>query len=345
MKRARELAAEARRLRAEGVDPIERRRERRGAERVEQAKSVTFKQCAESYVAAHEAEWRSGRHRQQWAATLAYLNPIIGALPVASIDTSLALGALEPIWTTKPETASRVRGRIESILDYAKARGYRAGENPARWRGHLDHLLAAKAKVAKIEHHAALPYDQIGDFMAALRVQTSTVARCLEFTILTAGRTGEVRGATWDEIDLQQKAWTVPAARMKAGKEHRVPLSARAVAILREQEARREGDYVFPGRNGAPLSNMTLWKMLRAIRPSVTTHGFRSSFSDWAHESTAHANHTIELSLAHSIGSKVEAAYRRGDLFEKRRRLMDDWARFCLSPPKAGAVVPLRSVR
>ena len=342
LKRARELAGEARRLHAERIDPLARRREQLGAELVEQAKAMTFQQCAQAYVSAHESAWRSGTHRQQWERTLAYLGPIIGALPVASIDTGQVLRALEPIWKTKPETASRIRGRVESILDLAKARGYRAGENPARWRGHLDHLLAAKATVAK-RHHPALPYDQIGEFMAALRGQTSTVAHALEFTILTAARAGEALGARWDEIDLQAKVWTVPAARMKAGKEHRVPLSARAVAILREQESRIENDYVFPGRNGAALSNMTMWKALRAIRPGVTTHGFRSSFSDWAHERTSHASHTIELSLAHSIGTAVEQAYRRTDLFDKRRKLMDLWASYCSTQAATGKVIDMKA--
>ena len=273
-----------------------------------------------------------------------YVYPIAGELPVQAIDVGLVLKVLEPIWTTRPETASRVRGRIESVLDYAKARKYRDGENPARWKGNLDHLLPKKAKVAKVEHFAALPYAEIGAFMAALRDQTSTVARCLEFTVLTAARTGEVRGARWDEIDLQAKTWTVPAERMKAQREHRVPLSPRAVAIIHELQSRRENEFVFPGRNGAPLSNMTLWKTLRAIRPGVTTHGFRSSFSDWAHERTAHANHTIELSLAHSIGGAVEQAYRRGDLFAKRAQLMTARAAYCGSVDAKGKVLALRAM-
>jgi integrase len=346
LKRARELAAEARRLHAERIDPIQQRHQQRGAVRVEQAKAMTFRQCAEAYVASHESAWRSDTHRQQWQRTLAHLDPIIRALPVASIDTGLVLAALEPIWKTKPETASRTRQRLEAVLDYARARKYRDGENPARWAD-LKHLLPAKAKVARVEHHPALPYPELGAFMAALRQHEGAAARALEFAILTAARSGEVIGARWDEIDIEAKLWTVPAERMKGLREHRVPLSAPAVAILREQQARRESDFVFPGRrSGGPLSNMTLWKLLRAIRPGVTTHGFRSSFSDWAHETTAHANHTIELSLAHSIGGAVEQAYRRGDLFDKRRKLMDAWAAFAERPAQAATakVVSMKRV-
>jgi integrase len=239
---------------------------------------------------------------------------------------------LEPIWTTKTETASRVRGRIESVLDWAAVRHYRAGENPARWKGHLDHLLPAKAKIQKAGHHAALPYDQIGEFMVALRRHGGTGARALEFAILTAARTGEVIGATWDEIDLDKRLWTIPAERMKAGKEHRVPLSEPALAILRDMEKLRDGDFVFPGGKAQrPLSNMALLTTLRRMkRTDVTAHGFRSTFRDWVAEQTNFPHEVAEMALAHAVGDKVEAAYRRGDLFEKRRELMAQWANLCL---------------
>jgi integrase len=346
LKRARELAAEARRLHAERIDPLARRREQLGEERVEQAKAMTFQQCAQAYIAAHEAGWRSATHREQWSMTLsAYVYPVIGVLPAQAVDTGLVLKVLEPLWTTKPETASRVRGRVESVLDYAKARGFRDGENPARWRGNLDHLLPRRGKVAMVAHHPALPYAEIGAFMADLRRREGTSARCLEFAILTAARSGEVIGARWSEIDIEAKLWTVPPERMKGGKEHRVPLSARAVAIIRKLQDRREGDYVFPGRRtGAPLSNMTLWKLLRAIRPGVTTHGFRATFRTWAAERTNFQREVIEAALAHIVGDATERAYARGDALDKRRKLMDAWSEFCGKPAQVtGKVVSINS--
>jgi integrase len=346
LKRARELAGEARRLRAEHIDPLQQRHELRNAQLVEQAKSITFKQCAESYITAHEAGWRNAKHRQQWQSSLStYAFPVIGGLPVESVDAGLVLKILEPIWRDKTETASRIRGRIESILDYAKARNYRTGENPARWRGHLDHLLPRPEKVSKVEHHAALDYREAGEFMADLRGRDSTSARALEFLILTAARTGEVIGATWNEIDLQSRVWTIPGNRMKGGREHRVPLSNRAVEIVRIMQSRREGDFVFTGMRGGGLSNMTLLAMLRTMGKAVTAHGFRASFRDWAAEQTNFPNEVCEMALAHAVGDKVEAAYRRGDLFEKRRRLMDAWSAFCSKPTQLTAnVTSLRAV-
>jgi integrase len=329
LKRARELAAAARQLRAEKIDPLERRRTQRNAELVEQAKATTFKECAEAYVAAHEAGWKNPKHRQQWRSTLEqYVYPVLGALPVETVDTALVLKVLEPIWLDKTETANRIRGRIELILDAAKTRGYRSGENAARWRGHLENVLARPNKIAPHVHHAALPYADIGEFMSDLRSRDSTSARCLEFLTLTAARTGEVIGATWDEIDLRAKTWTVPARRMKSGREHRVPLSERAVAILRQQQERRESDFIFSGRAGA-LSNMSLLALLRVMGRAVTAHGFRSSFRTWAAERTNFPREMAEAALAHVIDDKTERAYQRGDLFEKRRRLMDAWAEFC----------------
>jgi integrase len=344
LKRARELASEARRHRAEGVDPIAQKREQRNAHLIEQAKSISFAQCAESYITAHEAGWRNPKHRQQWRSTLSqYVYPTIGGLSVESIDTSLVLKCLEPIWRDRTETASRIRGRIESILDYGKARGFRNGDNPARWRGHLQSLLPQPSKINGVEHHAALPYAEIGEFMGDLRRRDSTSARCLEFLILTAARTGEVIGATWNEVDLRAGVWTIPASRMKGGREHRIPLSGRVLEILRIMQGRRENDFVFAGMRGGGLSNMSLLAMLRTMGRSVTAHGFRSTFRDWAAEQTNFPREVAELALAHAIESKVEAAYRRGDLFEKRRRLMQAWSDFCAKPSRAtGNVTALR---
>jgi integrase len=346
---ARGKALDARRLCHAGVDPIEARHAERQQARLDAAKAVTFGQCAESYIKSHRAGWRSTKHAAQWEATLVkYAKPVIGALPVQAVDTALVLKVLEPIWTTKPETAGRVRGRIEVVLDWAKVRGCRTGDNPARWRGHLDKLLPARGKVRKVEHHAALPYGELPGFLAALREQEGISARALEFTILTAARTGETIFARWSELDLLDKTWTIPAARMKAGREHRVPLSARALAILQEMQAHRHADdgFVFPGgKPGKPLSNMAFLRLLRRMkRDNLTAHGFRSSFKDWASDRTSFQNEIVEAALAHVVGSKVEQAYRRGDMFEKRRRLMQVWAEFCGQPAgDRAAVVPLRS--
>lgn len=327
---AREKARNARRLILEGIDPLEAKAARRQADRLEKARSVSFTQCAESYIAAHGAGWRNPKHRAQWRSTLAtYAYPVMGELAIASVDTGIVLKALEPIWTTKPETADRVRGRIESILDWAKVRGYRDGENPARWRGHLDKLLPAKRKMRRVKHHTALPYAEVPAFMQELRLREGLGARALEFAILTAARTSEVIGARWSEIGLDAAMWTIPAERMKALREHRVPLSDAVIDLLKQLP--REGEWVFPGgREGKPLSNMALLETLRRMgRGDLTAHGFRSSFRDWAAERTAFPSEVVEMALAHAVSSKVEAAYRRGDLFEKRRHLMQDWANFC----------------
>lgn len=347
LKRARELAAEARRLRAEGVDPIERRKEQRAAEQVEQAKAVTFKECADAYIVAHEASWRNAKHRQQWRNSLAtYVHPLIGALPVQAIDTALVMKIVEPLWREKPETASRVRNRIELILNYATARNYRHGDNPARWRGHIAMMLPKRSKVAKVKHHAALPFAELPAFMADLRGRSSTSAQCLEFVILTAARTSEAIGATWGEIDLTKKTWTIAASRMKGGKEHRVPLSARAVEILSERPAHHENDYVFPGMHGGrPLSNMAMLAMLRVMkRRDLTAHGFRSTFKDWCRDCTRFENYVSEAALAHASGDKVEAAYARSDVLDKRRALMNAWNEFCAtSAPTGNKVVGINS--
>ena len=283
-------------------------------------------------IASHEAAWKNPKHRAQWKATLAtYAYPVFGDLSVSAIDTVLVQKVLDPIWSTKTETAGRVRGRMEAVLDWAKVRGYREGENPARWRGHLDKLLPNRRKVRAVKNHAALPYSKLPAFTAELRERTGVSAKALEFAILTAARTSKVIGATWSEIDLRSGVWTIPAHRMKAGKEHRVPLTDRALEILRSLP--REGDFVFMGgRAGKPLSNMALLELMRGMNPGFVPHGFRSTFRDWAADTTAYPSEVVEVALAHAIESKVEAAYRRGDLFEKRRRLMADWARFCGSP-------------
>jgi integrase len=267
-------------------------------------------------------------------------------VPVAALDTGLVLKVVEPVWRRTPETASRLRGRIENILDWATVRGYRSGENPARWRGHLDQVLPARSQIAKPNHHAALPFAELPAFMAALRAREGIAAMALEFLLLTAARTGEVLGATWDEIDLHEKQWTIPAARMKAGKEHRVPLSDRALKLLKGLPREKGNPFVFIGaQKGSGLSNMAMATLLRRMgRDDITVHGFRSTFRDWAAERTAYPNHVVEMALAHVIGDKVEKAYRRGDLFDKRRRLMADWARFAETPrPESASVTSIRA--
>lgn len=338
---ARERARECRRLLLDGRDPIEERRAERRRQQFETARGVTFKSCAEQYIAAKSAEWRNAKHRDQWNSTLAaYAYPELGEIDVAAINMALVLKCLEPIWNRKPETAKRVRGRIESVLDWAAVRGFRAGDNPARWRGHLDKLLPAPGRVRAVKHHAAMPYSELAQFMSELRDRQDVAAQALELTVLTALRTGEVIGARPSEIDLAAKVWTVPGERMKGRREHRVPLSTRALDIL---GALPEGEFLFPGRGGRPLSNMAMLKTLERMGRDVTVHGFRSTFRDWAAETTGFPNHVVEMALAHVIGDKVEAAYRRGDLFEKRRRLMDEWALYCARPGLGGgAVVPMR---
>jgi integrase len=344
---AREKAAECRRLRQEGVDPIEARDSQRASIAAENAKMMTFDQCATGYIAAHRAGWRNTKHASQWENTLGtYVSPVFGKLAVRAIDVGLVIRALEPIWNTKPETASRVRGRIEAVLDWAAAQRLRDAENPARWKGRLDKLLPRRSKVRAVRHHAALPYDKIGSFMLELRERKGVAARALEFAILTAARTGEVLGAQWPEIDLEAKVWTVPAGRMKGGREHRIPLSSAALAVLTRMAKIREGNHVFPGDRRAMLSNMAFLMLLRRMgRGDLTAHGFRSTFRDWAAERTNFPNEVVEMALAHAISDKTEAAYRRGDLFQKRRKLMDSWAAFCAhSTCVTGKIVPLQSV-
>jgi integrase len=329
--KARQEAESYRRLVAGGIDPIAARNEERVAAQVASAKAMTFEGCAKALIASHEAAWKNAKHRAQWSSTLAtYAYPHIGNLPVAAIDTGLVMKVLEPIWADKPETASRVRGRIEAVLSWAKVSGYRDGQNPAQWRGHLDQLLPAKTKVRKVVHHAALPYRDIGTFMAKLHEHTSISARALEFVILTATRTGETLGAAWNEVNLKERLWIIPENRMKGDAEHRVPLSAPAIAILKEMHEIRRGDLVFPGaKQGRPLSDMSLLMLLRRMGyGEFTSHGFRSTFRDWAAELTSFPSEVAEMALAHKIPDAVEAAYRRGDLLAKRHELMKAWASF-----------------
>jgi integrase len=340
---ARERARAARRLVEEQIDPIDARRAERNAAVLERVRAITFKECAARYIAAHRQGWKNPVHATQWPSTLeSYVYPVFGEVALPAIDVGLVMQAIEPIWNRKPETASRVRGRIENILDYAAARGWRSGENPARWRGHLDKLLPKKTKVRQVQHHAALPHAELGAFMAELRQQNGIAARALDFAILTAARTSEVIGARWSEVNLAERLWTVPAERMKPGREHRVPLSQPALAVLRDMAAIRLGDFVFPGNSAAgKLSNMAMLALLRRMgRGDLTAHGFRSTFSDWAAERTGFPAEVREMALAHAVGDKVEAAYRRGDLFQKRRQIMDAWAKFCGAPARRGQVVP-----
>ena len=350
LKEARAKALDARRIRHDGIDPIDAKRKAHQRILLDAAKAITFRSAAESYLAVHKAGWRNAKHAAQWEATLAtYAMPVLGDLPIQAIDTSLVLKVVEPIWTTIPETAGRLRGRIESVLDWAKVRGFREGENPARWRGHLDKLLPARNKVRRVEHHAALKYAELPEFIADLRQREGMAAHALEFAILTAARTGEVLRATWGEVNLPEAVWIVPAERMKAGREHRVPLSARAIEVLEtvKPDDCAKGDFVFPGgKTGKPLSNMAMLMMLRRMeRDDLTAHGFRSSFRDWAAERTNFPSEVAEMAIAHTVSNKVEAAYRRGDMFDRRRRLMTEWANFCERRDQAlaGDVVQLRT--
>lgn len=329
---ARDLAAIYRLKVRAGIDPLSEREQQAEASRLAQAQvaaeRVTFRTAAQSYLASRESTWRNAKHRQQWHNTLnTYVFPSLGELPVADIGTAEVLAVLEPIWKSKAETANRVRGRMEAIIDAARARGYFSGENPARWRGHLDKILPARQRLSR-GHHAAMLYDLVPAFLEQLRARKAVAAMALEFTILTAGRTGEVLGATWEEVDFEKRTWIVPALRMKAGREHRVPLSNWAVELLTKTK-NLESPFLFPGQRGGQMSGMAMAMLLRRMGHEVTVHGFRSSFRDWAAETTAFPHEICEMALAHTIANKAEAAYRRGDVFDKRRRLMDEWAHYC----------------
>lgn len=341
---AREAARKARERIADGFDPIEERKARQSALKAETARVVTFEDAAKAYIAAHGDSWKNDKHRQQWENTLStYAYPKIGRLSVADIELAHVLSVLEPIWKDRTETAARLRGRIERVLGWATVRGHREGLNPARWRDHLDQQLASPKKIMKTSHHAALPFNDIASFMQKLRSSEGMGARALEFAILTAARSGEVRGALWSEIDSAARVWTIPAERMKAGREHRVPLSDAAMALLEALPRMGDSALVFPAPRGGQLSDMTLTAVLRRMKVPVTAHGFRSTFRDWAAERTNYPREAAEMALAHTIGDKVEAAYRRGDLFNKRALVMADWARFCaVVEPSSDKVTPIR---
>jgi len=341
---AYDKAREAREKIEQGTDPILARKQVQSALIAAQATELTFSKAATAYIDAHSDTWRNAKHRQQWTTTIAtYAEPVIGKMLVRDVAQTHILSILEPIWKTKTETATRLRGRIESVLDWATVRGHRKGDNPARWKGYLDQLLPAPGKIAKVEHHTALPIDAMGAFMLDLRKREGIAARALEFAILTAARSGEVRGMKWAEVDQVTGVWTIPADRMKAGKEHRVPLTESAIRILNAQSHQEGIDLVFPAPRGGVLSDMTLTAVTRRMEVAAVPHGFRSTFRDWAAERTNFPRDMAEQALAHALGDKVEAAYRRGDMLEKRRQMMQAWAKFCELPAKSGDVVPIRS--
>lgn len=325
---AKEAAREARKQIKSGIDPIEDAKAKRSALAAAVASAMTFSEAASAYIAAKEHEWKNAKHGAQWRSTLeTYAYPVIGNIFVRDIEHEHIVKVLGPIWTSKTETASRLRGRIESVLGWATVSGYRKGDNPARWRGHLDKVLAQPSKVHTVEHHAALDWREVGAFMVALREQEGMVAKMMEFAILTAARSGEVRGATWSEIDMDDATWTIPASRMKAKKEHRVPLSAAALKLLKSLP--RDSEIVFPSPTGKQFSDASMNALLgRMGRADLTGHGFRSSFRDWAGETTDYPREVIEHALAHQLKDKAEASYARGTMFEKRRLLMQEWGKF-----------------
>lgn len=338
---AREKARAMRSKIADGVDPVEERRRARMAH----TRILTFDECARRMIEAKAPEWRSEKHRRQWKATLdTYAGPKIGRMPVDQIDVRDVERVLSPIWTEKTETATRLRGRLESVLAWATVSGYRSGDNPARWRHNLDKLLATPSKVRTVEHHRALPLSKLPEFVTALRRREGMAARALEFAILTAARSQEVRGAKWEEIDLDGAIWIVPAERMKARREHKVPLSPRALRLLKALPRLVGTNLLFPSPKGRPMSDMTLSAVMRRMQVDAVPHGFRSTFRDWAAERTNYPREAAEMALAHTIGDKVEAAYRRGDLFEKRSKMMAEWARFIDSPAATGSVTHIRQV-
>ena len=333
LERARQYARDTRDQVRQGIDPIHAKREARDALRVADAKRLTFKQAVQSFLKSKTAEFKNEKHAKQWRTTLnTYAIPKLGALPVNRIEIAHVVSVLEPIWKTKTETANRLRGRIEAVLSWATVGGYRQGDNPARWRGNLSHVLSAPTKIQKVKHHKALPWQEIGEFVVQLRKRNGNTARALEFVILTAARSGEVRLAKWDEVDLVGKLWTVPGERMKAGKPHRVPLSEPALKLLRNLPRQVGSDYVFQAPRGGPLSDMSLSAVCRRMEVDAVPHGFRSTFKDWCRSATSYADEVSELALAHVNSDATRAAYARDELLPKRARLMREWAKFC-GPP------------
>jgi integrase len=329
---SRDRALAQRKLLADGIDPLEQKQTRLLKRKLADASVITFDTAAARYIDAHKGGWRNDKHVAQWTSTLAtYARPVFGTVPVGEVSTALVLRVLTPIWAEKTETASRVRGRIEKILDWAKSQGYRAGDNPAAWRGHLENLLSAPKKTQTVEHHPALPYREIGAFMRDVRNMPGTGALVLQFIIQTACRTSEAIEARWAEIDFDNALWSIPSQRMKSGKEHVIPLTPAAIDLLKAAQKLGQGDYVFPGgKVGKPLSNMACLVLLKRMeRGDLTVHGFRSTFRDWAGETTAHPREVIEHALAHQLRDKAEAAYQRGTLLQKRRLLMADWSAYC----------------
>jgi len=351
---ARQKAADARKLLVDGINPLVAKKQKKIADALAAAKMMTFDQCAEAYIQTHKAGWKNAKHADQWTNTLkTYASPVLGHLPVADVDTGLVVKCLAAIWESKTETASRLRGRIESVLDWATTSGYRSGENPARWKGHLENLLATISRSSRTRNHPSLPWQRIAAFMAVLRAREGVSARAVEFCILTACRSGEVRGARWAEFDLAGKVWTIPAERMKARREHEVPLSDAALALLESMP--RDGEIVFAGINGQPLSDMSLTAVIRRMNgddkpvwvdangDGVTVHGFRSTFRMWAAETTNYPREVAEHALAHQLPDAVERAYQRGSQFTKRAALMADWAAFCMTVLPDAVVKPIRT--
>jgi len=343
LKAARGRAEDCRTLRSDGIDPIEHKRQKYADKILEDAKSVTFKNCALAYIKSHKKGWKNRKHESQWTNTLeTYAYPFIGDIAVQKINVGLVMQVIEPIWHEKTETASRVRQRIEKVLDWAKVRQYRTGDNPAVWRGHIENLLPKRSKIQKVQHFKAMPYKEVPEYFITLRKVKTITAKALAFTILTATRNNEVREAKWDEIDLKSGVWIIPENRMKAEKEHRVPLTKECLKILKEAKKFQVNNYVFPGlRKNRPLSNQALLKLLKSGQPTLTVHGFRSSFRDWCAEMTAYPREVAEAALAHSLSNATEAAYQRGDLFAKRFKLMDAWSTYCLTEKKEGKTIPI----
>jgi integrase len=338
---ARCAASDARVLCQQGIDPIEQRDGQRAAQRLEKARSISFEECTTLYFEANKAAWRNAQHTRDWELSLKnHVFPKIGSLPVADIDVAMVLKVLEPMWLTTPVTAGRVRGRLESVLAYATARGYRQGANPAQWKHHLEHLLPKGKKLRSVRHHPALPFEQIAGFVSDLRKEPEPRAAALEFLILTAARSAEVLGARTKEVDIGGAIWTVPGERMKGGLVHHVPLSEAALSIVRGAVAARQ-EYLFEV-DGHRLPGKSIFKLLRSMdRPDLTTHGFRSTFRTWAGEKTEFAREVIEKALAHLVGDETERAYDRGHLFDKRRRLMDAWADYVTA--RSAIVIPMRN--
>jgi len=340
---AREKAREARKKIESGIDPIEERKDSRNKLIQTQASKLLFDEAADQFVAQKQVEFKNKKHASQWTNTLkTYASPIIGKLPVSEIEINHLIRILEPIWLEKTETAKRLRGRIESVLSWATVSGFRTGENPARWKGHLEHVLQTPSKVTKVKHHKALPWQDIGIFISNLKQREGISAKALEFLILTASRSGEVRGATWQEIELENKMWIIPAERMKADKEHRIPLSKEAIKLLKALPKFEGNDHLFPASRGGSLSDMALSQVVKRMEVDAVPHGFRSTFRDWCSEHTNYPTAVAEMALAHTIGNKVEAAYRRGDLLAKRIKLMNEWAKYCNTPQIKGDIVSIR---